>query len=173
MIRRIFWRVIAFIASRRVVADAIIRRAARTPYFHLVGYMGRWWFFNGYEAGRDDLTDAERQAAKPFPRLSSARVHHILREDRAQHLHDHPWDARTIILRGWYIECRENGPARVLRRGDTATIRFGEFHHIERVSEGGVWTLFIVGRYGGKWGFNVDGKKVAPRDYVAMYPERA
>lgn len=171
-LRSALWGAIAFIASREPVANWIIARAQATPYFHLDGYMDRWWFFNGYPADPGDKSDAERQAAKPFPRLPSIRVHHILRDDLAQHLHDHPWNARTMILRGWYIERREQGPARVLRRGDTAAINFGEYHSIDAVSDGGVWTMFIVGRYGGKWGFNVDGTKVAPRDYVDAYPER-
>ena len=76
-------------------------------------------------------------------------------------------------LKGWYVEERENAPARVLRKGDTAAIAFGEYHHIDRVSEGGVFTLFFVGPWAGDWGFDVDGVKVSPRDYAAMYPERA
>lgn len=169
----ILWRAVAFVLSRKPVADRIIARAQATPYFHLPGYMDRWWFFNGYPADAGDRSDAERQAAKRFPRLPSIRVHHILREDLAKHLHDHPWNARTVILRGWYVERREDAPARVLRQGDTAVIKFGEYHSIDQVSPGGVWTFFIVGRYGGKWGFNVDGVKVPPRDYAAAYPERA
>lgn len=170
---KIAWKAIAFVLSRRPVARYLISRADRTPYFHLPGYMHRWWLFNGYEAGGAHLSDSDRQRQKRFPGLPSVRIHHILREDLAQHLHDHPWDARTIILEGWYIERREGANARVLRKGDTATIAFGEYHHIERVSSGGVFTLFIVGKYGGKWGFNVDGKKMAPRTYVERNPERA
>lgn len=167
-----FWRCVAFAVSRRWVSRLIIAKAMRTPYFHLHGYMDRGWLFNGYEKGRDDMDDAQRQAAKRFPRLPSIRVHHILREDLAKHKHDHPWDFRTFILDNWYIERRENAPARVLRRDDTATIRFGEYHHIERVAEGGVWTMVIIWAYRGKWGFNVDGKKMSPRMYAIRYPER-
>ncbi len=172
--RELLWHLLAFVVSRRPVARYLIRRARRTPYFHLDGYMSRWWLFNGYGHGRSDMTDAQRQEAKRFPSLPSIRIHHILREDLAKHKHDHPWLwARTFILDGWYIESREFQPARVLNQGDTASIGFGEYHHIERVSEGGVWTMFVVGPWGGKWGFDVEGVKVAPRDYVVMFPERA
>lgn len=168
----ILWRCLAFVVSRRWVTRLIIAKAMRTPYFHLHGYMDRFWLFNGYEECRGDLSDAQRQEAKRFPQLPSIRVHHILREDLAKHPHDHPWDFRTIILDDWYIERRENAPARVLRRGDTASINFGEYHHIERVAEGGVWTMVIIFDYRGKWGFNVDGKKMSPKLYAIRYPER-
>lgn len=49
---------------------------------------------------------------------------------------------------------------------DTAALRFGEYHRITEVSEGGVWTLFVTGRYRGTWGFLVNGKKVPWREYL-------
>lgn len=170
---KLLWKILAFVLSRPAVVACLIGRARRTPYFHLPGYMSRWWLFNGYDRGVDGESDADRQKRKRFPTLPSIRIHHILREDLARHLHDHPWNARTIILDGWYIERRESGSPRVLRAGDTATIAFGEYHHIERVSDGGVFTLFIVGAYGGRWGFLVDGEKMPPREYSRRYPERA
>lgn len=174
------WRLVALIVSRPRVADWLIQRAQRTPYAHLDGYMDRWWLFNAYPADRS-LPDAERGKAKTISWLPSIRIHHILREDRAAHHHDHPWNARTIILRGFYDEARfmparfSDGEIAVLRRrwrGDTARILFGEFHHIHRVSPGGVWTLFITWSYGGSWGFLVDGIKVPWREYLKRNPER-
>ena len=49
---------------------------------------------------------------------------------------------------------------------DTATLRFGEFHRVLSVSSGGVYTLFITGRYRGTWGFKVKGRKVPHRQYL-------
>jgi len=166
------WHLVAAFVSRPVVAGWIIRRAMRTPYFHLQGYMDRWWLFNPY-ASDTSVQDALRGRAKRWNWLPSIRLHHILREDLASHLHDHPWNARTILLDGWYIERREDRAPRVLRAGDTAAIAFGEYHHIERVSEGGVWTLFFTWQYGGTWGFRVDGEKVPWRVYVAQNAERS
>lgn len=175
--KELAWRAFGRAISRPPIADAIIRRAQLTPYFDLDGYMLRDWLFNGYPADREGDSPEERDAAKRHPNLPSIRIHHILREDLAEHPHDHPWRwARTIILRGWYREARhENGKVVHYTRlpGDTATLRFGEYHHIAEVSPGGVATMFIIGPYRGKWGFLVDGVKVAPRDYVAMYPQRA
>lgn len=153
------------------VADWLIARSKKTPYTHLNGYMERDWLFNPY------LTYEDKQALKeqglPLPPSSdqpSGRVHHILRRDLDRHHHDHPWDAQTIILRGWYREIRllaDGSEQEFLRvAGDTASLNYGEFHRIIEVSEGGVWTLFITHKYQGTWGFLVDGQKVPYRQYL-------
>lgn len=172
LLSHIAWRVVAAIVSTPVIADYLIGRATRTPYFNLPGYMDRNWLFNAYSADTS-LPEGERGKLKPFPWLPSIRIHHILREDRADHPHDHPWNARTILLRGWYVETRPSQGMRRRRVGDTAAIRFGEYHHIAQVSDGGVFTLFITWRYCGGWGFLVNGQKVPWRQYVAEHPERA
>lgn len=170
--KRLLLELLASLLARPRIADWLIRRALRTPYFHLPGYMNRWWLFNGYPVADSTPNDPAGERPRAFGWLPSIRIHHILREDYAQHMHDHPWNARTFILRGWYLEHRTDG-YRTRKAGDTAAIRFGEYHNIKAVSPGGVWTLFVIGSYGGQWGFDVDGEKVLPRDYAAMYPERA
>jgi hypothetical protein len=163
------WNCIAWAASRRPIADWLIRQAQKTPYVHIDGYMNRWWLFNGYRRGLDG------QMHKPFEWLPSVRVHHILRKDFDRVPHDHPWDARTIILKGWYEEQRNKlnvlpgapGYVFFLRAvGDTATLKFNEYHTVTGVSPGGVWTLFFTWKYEGGWGFWVDGKKVPYREYL-------
>ncbi|WP_202842065.1 hypothetical protein [Luteimonas saliphila] len=165
-----FWEAVALVITSRPIAQWLMRRAQRTPYFHLTGYMNRWWLFNGYPPKGDDGRD--RQSEKRFPRLPSIRVHQILRADLADHPHDHPWDFRTFILSGWYIDERPGQPPACRGIGDTAAIRFGEYHHVSVVDAAGVWTLVILFQHRGKWGFLVDGKKMSPRDYVATYPQR-
>ena len=158
---------LARLLARPRVAAWIIRRAQRTPYRHLPGYMGRWWLFNAYEDA-----DGNRPRRNFLMRmLPSVRVHHILRKDEGRDMHDPPWSARTFILRGWYLEEREGrGLCTEMRYardvGTTCRLRFGEFHRITAVSRGGVWTLFITWRYRGEWGFKVDGRKVSWRKYL-------
>ncbi|WP_280568144.1 hypothetical protein [Chromohalobacter sp. 296-RDG] len=174
------WKLVAWIVSRRPVADWLIKRSQRTPYFHLVKdgntYMRRWWLFNPYD----------QESRKPQHRWCpiSVRVHHISQQDDDRLLHDRPWNARTIILHGSYLEEKPTGvdgrhPERghrvsrhtvsVLRqRGDTAPIGYGKFHRIHTVSKGGVYTLFISGKYRGTWGFLVDGVKVPWREYLGI-----
>jgi hypothetical protein len=159
-----FWKLIARLASTPCVADWLIRRAQKTPYTHIYHpkgvYMERWWLFNPYQpetSGRKNW----------FP--ISIRVHHICLPDDARDLHDHPWNARTIILKGGYLEQRLEGSSMVFYErlaGDTAKIKFGEYHTIESLQPGGAWTLFITGKYRGTWGFLVNGVKVQWRKYT-------
>lgn len=161
------WKVLARAVAHPRVANWLIRRSQRTPYMHLPGYMRRFWLFNGYD---------HETRVKRFPRLPSIRIHHILREDRAAHLHDHPFDARTIILDGWYIERRRDvdltaefgfdvDVMHLRLPGVTAALTTSDFHHIDSVSPGGAWTMFITWADVGSWGFLVDGKIVDRKDY--------
>ena len=124
--------------------------------------------------------------------LPSIRVHHILRADDDAHMHDHPWNARTIVLRGWYAEERPlqsigvddlrfnlveitNYPGERDSRGvtdslagSTRAVRFNSYHRISQVSPGGVYTLWFTWRYQGTWGFWVDGRKVPYREYLGL-----
>lgn len=167
----LLWRLIArTLASNPRLVGWLIRRAQRTPYTHITSqdgqhlYMGRWWLFNPY--GRD--ADGEQTPAR-IPWLPSVRIHHICRADQDRHLHDHPWNARTIILRGWYLEQLHGQIGMVGREpGYTGRLLFGQYHRIADVSPDGVWTLFITGRQRGTWGFLVDGKKVPWREYLGL-----
>jgi len=181
------WNLLARQLARPRVAEALIRYAKRTPYMHLPSnenpsYMERYWVLNPY--------DRETNVPRWAPLIPwSFRVHHIKREDTDRHLHDHPWNARTIILKGWYVEERLEGaneffkmigPPRVMvrnwkprglylrRPGDTAQLAFNQFHRICEVSEGGVYTLFVSGRWRGVWGFLVDGVKVPWKKYLGL-----
>ena len=186
------WPRLARFLARPRVADWLIRRSLRTPYSHLVCnrdgtnrvvaheyqlqpgesfYMRRFWLFNPYS--REDNIPTLRftlklgrwQKVLAFP--ISIRVHHIMREDRDRDLHSHPWNARTVILKGHYLEKRDGPHCIILRRpGATATLGFEEYHRIVEVGPAGAWTLFISGPWKGVWGFRVNGVKVPWRDYL-------
>lgn len=174
----LIWKIIAYLVALPFVSAWIWRRAVRTPYIHLDGYMNRYWLFNPYQHA-DGAYIKHGWLRRLLP---SVRVHHILRGDRDDHLHDHPWNARTIILSGYYRETRlvhpkpfRDCPAAPYRvhfyraEGDTAAIRFGEYHSIDEVSPGGVVTLFFTWKYRGVWGFLVDGVKVPWRQYLGEH----
>jgi hypothetical protein len=162
------WSLIAKLCAVPRVADWLIARAQRTPYSPIMSpnghtlYMGRWWLFNPYPGQGDER--------KRWAWLPSIRVHHICVEDQDRHHHTHPWNCRTIILRGGYVEARpdELGDSHFTRSaGDTARIKHYDLHHIIEVSEGGVWTLFITGKYRKTWGFLIPWREylgVPPRD---------
>lgn len=186
MIREFLWRIVAFIATIPAVSRRIRNYSAPRPYTHIRGddgslYMGRWWVFNPY--GKD-------ATGEPTPArwqwLPSVRIHWIRRPDSDRHMHDHPWNARTIVLHGWYEEERQVSAvpkgvswfpvwtADFLRagfrreRGYTGRLLFGEYHRIREVSDGGVWTLFFTWPKQGTWGFLVDGVKVPWRKYLGL-----
>lgn len=152
---------------------ALLARAIRTPYTHITSadgrevYMARYWLANPY--GR--TADGEQGPAR-WRWLPSVRLHLIMREDLDRHLHDHPWNARTLVLRGWYKEQRIEGEA-IRSAGYTGRLLFGQYHRITEVSPGGVMTLFITWRKRGTWGFLVDGHKVPWRQYLADEAARA
>lgn len=162
------WKLLARFAARPAVANWLIRRAMKTPFSHLPSnedpsYMERYWLFNPYP-----ISSANRKRWQ-FP--WSIRIHHIKRCDFDRDLHDHPWNARTMILKGHYIETRLDRAAKPTltfwrKEGDTAKLAFNEYHQINEVSDGGVWTLFITGPWRGVWGFLVDGAKVPWRTYL-------
>jgi hypothetical protein len=168
------WNLIAKLAAKPAVAGWLIRRALKTPYRHIAKggdvYMERFWLFNPYPF---EKVEGLRHWAEWLP---SMRIHWIRRPDQDRHMHSHPWDCRTIILRGAYTEKRlvayslpeyvemttqiTRGP------GDTATLDIKDYHSIETISVGGVWTLFITWKYQGTWGFLVNGKKVPYKEYL-------
>lgn len=190
MVSNFLWRVVAAIVSRRVVANWLIARAHHTPYTPIKSrdgsevYMWRGWLFNPYPEHHDG-----NERPKWREMLPSVRVHHIRRADSDAHLHDHPWNARTIILRNWYEEER---PGDIFNQGEswrdyrevegnthltprevdtrrvgyTGRLLVGQFHRISEVAPDGAWTLFITWKYQERWGFRVNGKKVPYREYL-------
>lgn len=142
-------------------------------------YMGRWSIIDkGSRASKvlGFLTRGE---------YDHVRLHWIRRSDGDRELHDHPFNYRTFVLEGWYDEVfiphkvlnaqmmrtwqgssrkmeREvlmgTERSRMMRAGSTARAEEGQFHRIAEVSDGGVWTLFCMGKDTGKWGFLVDGR---------------
>lgn len=190
----ILWRLAARVLSKPSVVKFLIKRALPNPYHHLASpdgqelYMARYWLLNPY----DRATQKVKHRWLPW----SVRLHFIYREDQDRDLHDHPWNARTIILQGGYEEQRlipMSDPAAqqlldnllsvgtpvnpdkvqateyVTRMaGSTAPLKHGEYHRIHAIHGSYALTLFITGKYRGPWGFLVDGVKIPWRTYVGL-----
>lgn len=166
-------KLIAKLLAQPAIAGWLIRRALNRPYSSIIKngelYMDRYWLFNPYPDTGASGADRKRWQ---FP--ISIRIHHIMLPDQDRDMHDHPWNARTIILRGSYTEQRYaklgllNYTTHLRQAGNTACLSFGEYHRITEISEGGVWTLFITGKYRGTWGFLVNGVKVQWRKYLGL-----
>ena len=163
--------------------NKIIERAKQTPYFHLDGYMERYWLvpYKNSQAGAGcgPVSFLRRPLAWLLQQFGIAiRVHHILRSDDARAFHDHPWWYATCILRGGYREViptfksgvysgnvrRGHGAGRVLFR------RAESWHRLELEPGETAWTLFITGSYRNAWGFLVQPNFKMPwRDYAAKF----
>lgn len=157
-----FMGILASFLATPVVRNWLVTKAEKTPYFHIYGpdgsaYIERFWLFNPVD--RD--TNVARFRWCPF----SVRLHRIHREDTDRHPHDHPWDFRSFILSGGYVEVRRD---RALLRvaGMSYLLRRGEYHRISQVCDGGATTLFVTGRRQCEWGFWVNGGKVNSDVYL-------
>ncbi len=160
------------------LADRIIKRAQRTPYFDLEGYMQRWWLHKprGYKSSH--ASDHAESGV-------GARVHRIIRSDTERHMHDHPWMSISIILRGgyWEIMPAMNGQdmtldpwlIRKVWRGPGSIVfrRASDRHRLEIAEGGEAWTLFIMGPWRKVWGFYTDAGFVPWREYLGIELEPA
>lgn len=135
----------------------LIDRAQHTPYSHLEGYMNRWWV----NPPKDGIQ-------------TTARIHQILRSDADRHLHDHPWDYTSVILRGCYIEERAipggdyHGrlTEKTMYKAGSVIQRVAADAHKLVLPDGPVWSLFISGPYVQRWGFLTPEGKVSWREYL-------
>jgi len=180
--------------------DRLIRRAKRTPYFHLNGYMERWWLVPYREVIKRPLlgmlpdggaiavgwnTDGTGPVSFWRPPLAwllqhfgiAVRIHHILSSDAGRDPHDHPWPYLTIILHGGYYENRyDDGGLPVSSEwhgpGSVLLRRANSWHMLVLPPNTTCWTLFITGRKAQTWGFNVKGVKVPYKQYLNGRRER-
>ena len=166
--RHTAWGPLARLLASPAPLQWLQRRAERTPYFHIYGpdgrlYMRRWWLLPKWCL----RFDPKCGALMPKPWMPfSIRLHHIMRPDADRHLHDHPFNFRSVVLAGWYVEqclfgqLDERAAAQVdgvaddlygtrairhLKAGDTYRSAAGRMHRIDGVSEGGAWSLFVMG----------------------------
>ena len=83
--------------------------------------------------------------------VGTLRLHNILRSDNDRHLHDHPWDYWSLLIRGEYIEHQAHG-ARVHRRAPSLAFRRAETaHRLEVIRP--AWTIVSTGPRRREWGF--------------------
>lgn len=177
-----------------MLADRLIGLAKRTPYFHLPGYMNRYWLvppkrvivreeFEHDEDGHivgiatsDDNTGPVRFRERPFAWLLQQfgiciRVHEILRSDNGTDPHDHPWPYLSIVLKGGYVEYRFNDECEITSAGKhgvgSVLLRRARSLHLLVVEPGKTCTtLFIMGPKSQSWGFLTrDRGKINWRDY--------
>lgn len=98
------------------------------------------------------------------------RLHHIMKSDYDRHLHDHPWNFTSYILKGGYVE-HLSGGRKPLYYGAPATNRrkCWEAHRISLVPGQTAWTLVFTGRKFHDWGFHTENGFIPHKEYFQMF----
>ena len=109
--------------------------SARSPDFVIgADYIHRWWV---------------------IPRNEQANVylHRIMHSDDDRALHDHPWDNRSVILTGRYVEHTPDGSF-MREAGSVVSRSAKDAHRLEILPGEHAITLFMTGPKLREWGFH-------------------
>ena len=99
--------------------------------------------------------------------FGSIWLHAIHKADTDKHLHNHPWDFISVVLRGSYYEQTPLGNKR--QHPGKINIRSGEgYHKILEVESEVVYTLFFATKPKRQWGYRVAGKFIDHLTYRDM-----
>ena len=120
-----------------------ILKPHRLPDLELVGYLHRWCIV-------------------PRSKSKNQYLHQILSADEPI-LHDHPWDFKSMILTGSYIETTPEGEF-TRRAGDMYEKKATDLHYIKSVEEN-TWTMVFTGPNVRDWGFQIEGEWVSHDQY--------
>lgn len=90
-------------------------------------------------------------------------IHFINKQDEDEHMHTHPWNFWSIILKGGYIEYIESGS---IRRGFLHTAyRKSYTPHKIGVLLSPTWSLVITGKGGKSWGYKTENGIINNEEY--------
>lgn len=147
-------------------AQGVIDAALKTPYFHLDGYMERYWVQKPAPTKDDEYSNA-------------SRVHKFLRSDTDRALHCHPWASTSIVLFYGYHEMlplsQDQPPSKdpanhvvIWRRpGDIVHRAARDRHRIILEPGCDAWSLFIVEDREKPWFFHDPVRGQVPwREYL-------
>lgn len=96
-----------------------------------------------------------RWYAVPRNPVGGVYIHRWLRSDDNRAKHDHPWDNRTWLLGGEYLEHMADGTVIHRKEGDIIERLAAEFHQIELIpGTPPPLTLFFTGPILRDWGFD-------------------
>lgn len=153
-----FWNAVARFCARESVFNVIQGLALRSPYTHIHNkdgslYMGRFWLIKESKW-----------------RHFAVRLHYIATPDDGRHVHDHPRDFRTLILKNGYTERDIMGDTFIRYPGESVFHRAEYFHSIDSFNDPtvGTWTIFITYKKRHTWGFLIGGKKVPHWEYESI-----
>ena len=89
-------------------------------------------------------------------------IHGIYKEDQDDHMHNHPWNIWTMILKGSYVEelLSKDGKTSKLNIRTLGTMAYrnaDRFHKIKELITKNVYTIAIVGKPKEReWGYSTE-----------------
>ncbi len=98
----------------------------------------------------------------PFLKIN---LHGIYMHDEDKHLHNHPWNFISIVLKGWYSERLEGDKINVRYPGNIAMRKKDAFHKIDSLQSKSIYTLNFMWGKQEVWGYKVKGKFVDHETY--------
>lgn len=125
----------------------------------------------GFKLYSSSIGDYMHRLIFRVPLLGSFRLHLIMRSDRAEGLHDHPFDFWSLLLTGSYDEVLGGGAIKHWPRWSWVR-RKAETQHRLIVKEP-VWTLVWASPNRRPWGFVLDGVWTYWRDAQAQWENNA
>lgn len=106
-----------------------------------------------FHVGPDDDHQLQRWFVVPRNPVANVYLHRFLRSDEDEALHDHPWDNRSWILSGEYLEHLSDGSSVTRHEGELTDWRPATLGHRVELVSGPVTTLFFTGPIIRSWGF--------------------
>lgn len=122
-----------------------------------------------FHVGPDDDHQLQRWFVVPRNPWQNVYLHRFLRSDDDRACHTHPWDNRSWILSGEYLEYFRDGSCVTRSEGNVIERRAEEAHRVVLVS-GPAITLFFTGPIIQSWGFWCGERFVHWRDFVTVTP---
>jgi hypothetical protein len=104
----------------------------------------------------------------------SIRLHYWLRSDDKRYMHDHPWNFRTFVLKGYYFDISKDEHGNEVCDVVSGTAyRKATHKHYVHIPKPGVITLLFCGQpfRSNKWGFWIPTRKnvLRPLKYFHKY----
>src|SRR5216684_5751014 len=87
-----------------------------------------------FHVGPDDDHQLQRWFVVPRNEITNIYLHRFLRSDEDRALHDHPWDNRSWILSGEYVEHLLDGTSITRHEGDVVERKAIEAHRVELIA---------------------------------------
>lgn len=117
----------------------------------------------------------------------SIYIHGIYKADEDEHLHDHPWNYSSLVLKGFFSEKSmsydtiEDARGKKWRNKNVEEVVVGPwklikrkaetFHKIVALHSDAVYTLFCIGKRRREWGYDVNGQWIDHATYRKLKNE--